>query len=389
MFAAFIYTECISAGPFKRESGFKFKSVEEVELSGGTTPLPLLEQRMNMASAAFLPYKAPAIDSFMKPEEFIALEKQWSVQELSPGAFMLARLFTSGVSNGRPDNPFHQGFVYDFSDIADIVTSTGQLSGLAYARPADFAGWADWQNPRGDAELESAELEPHNPPLPIFDSSAWSRMAEQIFEFDEDDALQVLSGFEAEMVAGGNLGIDAGTVDDFLNWVSFLTHLIPVHAGWTMQFTSTEAAKHFAKMPPRTSIYRSDSYMTRIDVSEWALLVKLIIEAGIYSEIEAKVGELSMALVFDPNSGRQSLAILPLACCFLDKNLLDPTDLARMNGLVTSLMSQLASPSHWRSEEHSAVLFDQLEAPTSVLRGLANGDQIYGRLNSLPILPSA
>ena len=54
MFAAFIYTECISAGPFKRESGFKFKSVEEVELSGETTPVPLLEQRMNMASAAFL-----------------------------------------------------------------------------------------------------------------------------------------------------------------------------------------------------------------------------------------------------------------------------------------------------------------------------------------------
>jgi hypothetical protein len=142
-------------------------------------------------------------------------------------------------------------------------------------------------------------------------------------------------------------------------------------------------------MPPRTSIYRSDSYVTRIDVSEWALLVKLIIEAGIYSEIEAKIGELSMALVFDPNSGRQSLAILPLACCFLDQNLLDPSDLARMNGLVTSLMSQLASPSHWRSEEHSAEFFDQLEAPTSVLRGLANGDQIYGRLNSLPILPSA
>ncbi len=389
MFAPFIYTECISAGPFKRESGFKFKSVEEVELSGELTPVPLLEQRMNMASAAFLPYKAPAIDSFMKPEEFVALEKQWSVQELSPGAFMFARLFTSGVSNGRPDNPFHQGFVFDFSDIAAIVTSTGELSGLSYARPADFAGWADWLNPRGDAELEAAELEPHNPPLPSFDSSVWSRMAEQIFEFDEDDALQVLSGFEAAMLEGGNLGIDAGTVDDLLNWVSFLTHLIPVHAGWTMQFTSNEAAKHFAKMPARTSIFRSESYVPRIDVSEWALLVKLIIEAGIYSEIESKIGELSMALVFDPNNGSQSLAILPLACCFLDKNLLDPSDLDRMNGLVTGLLSQLAAPSHWRSDEHSAEFFDQLEAPTSVLRGLANGDQVYGRLNSLPILPSA
>lgn len=389
MFAAFIYTECISSGPFKRESGFKFKSVEEVELAAGPTPAHLLEQRMNLASAAFLPYKAPTIDSFMKPEEFLALEKQWSVQELGPGCYMLARLFTSGVSNGRPDNPLHQGFVYDFGDISEIVQNTGEMSGLNFARPADFATWADWQNPRGDAELEAAALEPHNPPMPAFDSAAWSRVAEQIFEADSDDSMQVLSSFEQSMREGSNLGIDTGTVSEYLDWVSFITHLIPLDAGWTMQFTSNEAAKHFKKTPPRTSIYRSDSYLPRVEESEWANLVKSVIEAGVYGDVENLIGQLSSAFVFDPNSGLQSLAILPLACCFLDQKLLDSTDLNVMRGLVSSLLTELSPPTHWRSVSIASHFFERIDTSDAVLRSLPNSDRVYGRLNSLPVLPQA
>ena len=386
MFAAFIYTECISAGPFKRESGFKFKSVEEVELNGSETPQPLLEQRMNMASAAFLPYKAPTIDSFMKPEEFLALDKQWSVQELAPGNYMFARLFTSGVSNGRPDNPFHQGFVYDFVDVTAIVQSTGEMSGLTYARPVDFHSWADWQNPRGDAELEAAALEPHNPPMPSLDSAAWARRAERTFETDTDDSMQILSGFETALRSGSNLGIDSTTVEEFLDWVSLLTHLIPVKTAWTTQFTSIEAAKHFEKNPPKTSIYRSDSYLTRVEESSWANLVRLVIEAGINSEIEQVIGELSMALAFDPNSGSQSLAVLPLACCFLDQNLMDQSDLSSMLGMIAGLLQQLEAPTHWQSAQQAEACFAKLEQASAVIRLLPNGDQIYSKLSGLPVL---
>lgn len=386
MFAAFIYTECISPGPFKRESGFKFKSVQEVELNGATSTPTALEQVVNMASAAFLPYKAPAIDSFMKPTEFLALEKQWSVQELGPGTFMLARLFTSGVSNGRPDNPFHQGFVYEYSDIEAIVSSTAEMSGLPFPRPADFVSWADWLNPRGDIELEAAELEPHNPPMPAIDGATWCRDAERIFEADVDESMQILSGFETAMMQGSNLGIASTSVEEFTDLVSFLTHLVPLHAGWTMQFTSVEAAKHFSKVPPRTNIYRIDGYAPRIATSSWAELVKLVVEAGIYSEIENLIGELSLSLVFDPNNGSQSLAALPLACCFIDSSLMDESDLTRLGPLVANLLSQLASPTHWRNEQQANKLFSLLEQPGTVLRSLPNGDQIYGRLNSLAVL---
>jgi hypothetical protein len=385
VFAAFIYTECISPGPFKRESGFKFKSVEEVDLYESLTPAPLLEQRMNVASAAFLPYKAPAIDSFMKPEEVLALDKQWSVQMLGPGNFMFARLFTSGVSNGRPDNPFHQGFIYDFADIEAIVQSTGEMAGLKYARPVDFKSWTDWQNPRGDAELEAAALEPHNPPMPSTDSAAWSRSAEITYETDTDDSMQILSGFEYALRNGTNLGIDTTTVEEFLDWVSLLTHLIPVKTAWTMQFTSIEAAKHFSSN--KTSIYRSDSYLTRVEESTWAKLVALMIEAGINSEIEDVIGELSLALAFDPNSGSQSLAILPLACCFLDQNLMDQSDLAKMTGLIAELLQQLEAPTHWHSADRAESSFSKLEKPGAVIRLLPNGDQIYSKLSGLPVLP--
>lgn len=386
MFAAFIYTECISAGPFKSESGFKFKSVQEAEIYDEATPSAQLEQRMNTASAAFLPYKAPTIDSFMKPEEFLALDKQWSVQEIGPGNFMFTRLFTSGVSNGRPDNPFHQGFVYDFADIDLIVASTGEMSGLTYARPADFRSWTDWQNPRGDADLEAAELEPHNPPMPAIDSTTWARNAERTFEFDADESMQVLSGFEIAMRAGVNFGIDSGTVEEYLEWVSLLTHLIPLKTGWTTQFTTIESAKHFARIPAKTAIYRSESYVPRVDVTEWANLTKLVIEAGVFAEIDALIGQLSTALVFDPNSGSQALAALPLACCLIDQEQMDPTDLAVMVGLVAQLLQQLEAPTHWQSAAASEGIFSQLEKQGAALRLIPNGNQIYARLSGLQVL---
>lgn len=386
MFASFIYTECISPGPFKRESGFKFKSVQEIELPDSQPSKDSLEQRMNLASAAFLPFKAPSVDSFMTPDEFLALDKQWALQELGPGNFMFSRLFTSGVSNGRPDNPFHQGFIYDFSDVATIVSSTSDLTGLAYARPADFASWADWHNPRGDAELEAAELEQHNPPMPAIDSEDWNRAAERIFEADVDESLQIASGFEAAMRDGLNFGIDAGEVREFLDWVSFLTHLVPVNAGWSMQFTSNELAKHFTKLPPRTSVYRADSYVARRSVTDWASLVQVVIEAGIYSDVEAKVGELSDALLFDPNNGLQSLSALPLACCFIDQDLMDQEDLKLMATLVASLLNDLVPPTHWRSEASSQLLFAQLEQGKAAIRALPNGDLVYETLSRLPSL---
>ncbi len=383
MFAAFIYTECISPGPFKRESGFKFKSVQQVPLESDELAAASLEQRLNLASAAFLPYKAPTVDAFMTPDEFLALDKQWSLQEVGPGTYMFSRLFTSGVSNGRPDNPFHQGFVYDFVDIRAIVHSTGQMSGFLNARPADFATWADWCNPRGDAQLESAVLEDDNPPMPSLDSREWCSKAEATFEEDLDDSMQILSGFEAALRSGANFGIATEDSEDFLNWVSLLSHLIPVMAAWTMQYSSSDAAKQFAKVPARTSIFKSDSPVARVEVSDWARLVKLVIEAGIHPELEDLIGFLSDALVFDPNSGMQALAALPLACSFVNSDGLDPSDMMEISNLSASLLFELSPPMAWVSENYAQQAFEQLESSTSLIKSMPNGDLIYETLSRL------
>jgi hypothetical protein len=285
MFASFIYTECVSAGPFKRESGFKFKSVMEFPLTGEAVTSTKLEARLNQASAAFLPYKAPTIDPFMKPEEFEALDKQWSLQELSPGSFMFTRLFTSGVSNGRPDNPFHQGFIFDTVDVFEILDSTSQMSGLANSRPADFVRWHDWSNPRGDDELEAAELEEDNPPMPAVDSTEWALIAERLFEFDVDESLQITSGFASAIFEGRNFGIDTGDLDEYLDWVSLLTHLVPAQTGWSTQFTSNQAARLFSHQPAKLSLFRSDAHVPRVTVNDWANLVSKVIESCIFSPV--------------------------------------------------------------------------------------------------------
>lgn len=385
MFAAFIYTECMSPGPFKRESGFKFKSVQQVSLDTDVASQASLEQRMNLASAAFLPYQAPTIDSFMKPDEFLALDKHWALQEVGPGTFMFSRLFTSGVSNGRPDNPFHQGFIYDFVDINSIVVSTGEMSGFKWPRPADFHSWADWCNPRGDSQLEAAALEDANPPMPSIDTTEWCARVEATFESDLDDSMQILSGFEMALKSGANLGIYAGDVDDFLNWVSLLSHLLPIKTAWTMQFSSGEAAKHFSKVPARTSIYKSEAPVTRVETADWARLVKLIIEAGVHPEIEEVIGFLSEALVFDHNSGSQALAALPLACSFLEQNSLDPSDMDEIGALAATLLFELSPPLAWTNESLAREAFDKLESKTSLIKYMPNGDLIYETLSRLGI----
>jgi len=67
MFVSFTYTECVSPGPFKKESGFKFKSVVENTLGPASVSVSELEiqKLLDKASGAFLPYRAPEIGPFM------------------------------------------------------------------------------------------------------------------------------------------------------------------------------------------------------------------------------------------------------------------------------------------------------------------------------------
>jgi predicted molibdopterin-dependent oxidoreductase YjgC len=201
MFVSFAYTECVSPGPFKKESGFKFKSVVQnaVGQSSSSISDSELQILLDKASGAFLPYRAPEIDPFMTREQFNALDKQFSIQRLDESHTMFTRMFTSGVSNGRPGNPFHQGFVFSKSKILAIVRSTADMADLEFARPVDFNDWADWLNPKGDAELEASELEQDNPPLPGKDDNSWKLSIESLFKSQPQAVFALLSEFESAL----------------------------------------------------------------------------------------------------------------------------------------------------------------------------------------------
>lgn len=375
----------MSPGPFKNESGFKFKDVKQIDVGARFLDERTLEHAVNKASAAFLQYVAPRIDSFMSLEEFLSLDKLWSVQEIDKGQFMFARLFTSGVSNGRPDNPFHQGFIYGLSDVQQIVKALGPISGLSFPRPADFVTWVDWLNPRGDEQLELAVLEDFNPPLPDFDDAEWARRAESIFEVDPDESLQILSRFDESLRAHESCGIPSANQNEFLEWVSFVQHLLPLSSAWSLQFSSNAAGLHLKAGTSATVLYRSEAHMPRARVSDWANLVKAVVESGVYSQVENLLGKLSFALDFDPSNGSQSLAALPLACCLLESDLLDKEDLASVSQAASQLLLDLPLPNSWTSDDFMNWCFSELEEKQTVLRYFPSADYVYQNLSRLGV----
>jgi|LakMenEpi03Aug12_release.lakeMendotaPanAssembly.Ray.scaffolds.fasta_scaffold52564_4 hypothetical protein len=385
MFASFIYTECQSPGPYKTEPGFKFKDVEVFEFGDSGADTTRVEKVLNLAAASFLPYSAPDIDPFMTPQEFKSLEKQWALQEIEQDVFMFSRLFTSGVSNGRPGNPYFQGFVFDRSEVNAFVANTGQVSGLKFARPADFSSWDGWLTPRGDAELEESALEPDYPPTPMLDSAELCREAEALFDEDPDDSLQLLASFYEAVTVKKLLPVSASESVKFLGWVSLLSHLVPVQYGWAMQFSSS-GANPLKSTTPKFAIIQSSEIVRRLPVLPWSELASLIIETGSLEQTLKAIGDLSLALDFDPTDGEQALSVLPIACMFIDPAGVAPADVVRFNDLLAQLVPDLVVPRAWVSMQASNAIFDRLESRQSLARLVSSGNDVHGLLSRISSL---
>ena len=385
MFASFIYTECQSPGPYKTEPGFKFKDVSVFEFGDIGADSKRVEKVLNLAAASFLPYNAPDIDPFMTPQEFKSLEKQWALQEVDPGVYMFSRLFTSGVSNGRPGNPYFQGFVFDRSEVNAFVTNTGQVSGLKFARPADFSTWDGWLTPRGDAELEESALEPDYPPTPMLDSKELSEEAEDLFDEDPDESLQLIASFYEAVLVKKLMPVSTPDSEKFLKWVSLLSHLVPVQSAWEMQFSSSGASP-LKSTSPKFAFLRSSELVRRLPISPWVDLAALIIETGNLEQIRDVIGELSLAMNFDVAEAEQTLSVLPLACMFINSAHVAPADVARFNNLLAQLVPDLVMPMSWVSGQASNVIFDRLESRQSLARLVSSGNDAHGLLSRISIL---
>ena len=384
MFVSFAYTECVSPGPFKKESGFKFKSVVQNSVAQGLPPIAdeNLQNLLDKASGAFLPYRAPEVDPFMTKEQFNALEKQWSLQRLDETHSMFTRMFTSGVSNGRPGNPFHQGFVFSKSSTMSIIKSTADMSALEYARPVDFSGWADWLNPKGDAELEASELEQDNPPLPGKDDNSWKLSIENLFKAQAQAVLALFSEFEASLRESRTSKVFSTSTEDFLTKVSLLTHLIPLLPAWRMEFSTGQLSS--AKAP---SLQMVDS--ASIDApapGPWAQLAFDLLANNQIHNIDRSIGQLTSVLTFAEDKPISWLTALPLAVALTPAQSLDSDLGVKLANSADSLLSGLPVPVSWSNAAASEMLLDLLSSPEQLLRQFSRSEAVYQKLSELPVL---
>lgn len=383
MFVSFSYTECVAPGPFKKESGFKFKSVVQNNL--GENPLPSLgpevQAILDKASGAFLPYRAPEIDPFMTREQFNALEKQWSLQRLDDSHTMFTRMFTSGVSNGRPGNPFHQGFVFSRSETLAIIRSTADLADLQFARPVDFHDWADWLGPKGDAELEVSELEEDNPPLPALDTGAWGIRISALASSEPQRTLALLAEFEACVREAGVCKVVSKGTEDFLTQVSLLTHLLPIEPSWRLEYSTTPTA--WAKLP--ALVMTESNAVSSAVPGPWSELAFEVLRSGRIVDIDRAIGQLTSVLTFAEDKPASWLTALPLAVAMTPAETFDPELGTKLAKQCDALLTGLPVPVSWNSARDSELLLDQFLSPNQLLRQFSRSEAVYRKLSDLPV----
>lgn len=284
------------------ESGFKFKSISS-SLDTAEIGSEAVRSLFDRVAAALPPYVPPKIDPFMTAEQFQALPKTWVYRYLGKGdgsedrAFTFLRLFTSGVSNGRPDNPFLQGFV--FSNAKDVLryvyVELPEKWGFRNLRPADLRGWAGWLDPRGDAELESAEIAPIDSHGLVRSYENWLESVEDLFELAPAEALYNLSGYANAVATKTDFYLCASNESSFLEWVSILTHLIPSRSGWQVQFTSGHSCEVLATNLVGVRLARADQPSTSESMSSpWANLAIFCVRNGLLQLVDSKIADLSL-----------------------------------------------------------------------------------------------
>jgi hypothetical protein len=384
MFVSFAYTECVSPGPFKKESGFKFKSVVQNTLSQGKAPVgdSELQLLLDKASGVFLPYRAPEIDPFMTREQFHALDKQWSLQRLDESHTMFTRMFTSGVSNGRPGNPFHQGFVFSKSDTMAIIQSTADMTDMEFARPVDFSDWAEWLSPKGDAELEAATLEQDNPPLPGKDDKSWKISIENLFKTEPQTVLALLSEFESSLRESRACRVFSKGNENFLTKVSLLTHLVPLIPAWRMEYSTGQLTS--AKAP---SLQMMDSDGKDAPApGPWAQLAFELLINNQIQNIDRSIGQLTSVLEFSEEKPASWLAALPLAVALTPAQSLDSDLGASLAKASDELLKALPVPMSWSNSVASEMLLDLLSSPNQLLRQFSRSEAVYRKLSELPVV---
>lgn len=238
LLAQFIYTECQAPGPFAAQPGFKIKSASDAAGSANVAELrPLLERAVQSVKSNYSP---PTVDDMTSVAEFLALPRTLRLEELGDGSGVLFHLFTTGVSNGRPRNPFAHGLLFDTS--AGSPGAADAVSLGLVARPADLWAGEGWLTPRGDVEKEQTTVGP----IPRLSdrSPALDSRREELYRMAPGLRAAVFAAVERMYPSTGSSGPRILVVTDdpgvCAGWVSVVTRLMIPSVAWQFSFSTRE-----------------------------------------------------------------------------------------------------------------------------------------------------
>ena len=318
MIARFIYTDCESKGPFSSGVGKKFKSVVFPGAWPRLEALDDLKERLPRNSLSE-GYQLPNVPNAMTTAEFEALPKSWAFAQITNDTFALERITTSGQCYGR-NNRFDEGFVFSINAWSDLVSRYAEDTKPLQLRPVDFVHSTGWLNPRGEAELESAELDEG---FYEFAPSFREQLKDDLGTVRGLDGLRpLLKSFATAQIERSAVHVSKADADQFFAIIAILTRLTaPVYA-WQIGFSDVweqPRSRDLADGSNPQFVLGDEATKSTALADLWAELALEVFTQGFPGKVMAKIDDVAQGLQLQRNNFAQGLALLPIAIIELGK----------------------------------------------------------------------
>lgn len=398
MIIQFVYAETDRPGPFKVEGGFKFKCavIPEAFASAISNAGQVIQEsggKLDSILPEFAGYRAPNVGVFMSDAEFTGLPKDFVFTANGRGTFAFGRLFTCGVNHGRPNTPFHQGFIFDAQDLSQLKAELRRRSSGVSERPIDFAFSNAWVNPRGEDEVNSVEITDKSFPYPALRQADLSHIHHQAFNATIQKT-DLLESFGQSVFNNEIFTFPEEQTPLFANWVSLLTHLIPNMMAWKTLFSSiSESPSQLASPDALLRIVTGQSTTQAISpsVRTWASVAQHAFEAGLDTELIAGVDQMSKLFYGAKQTGehskqlRSGLTPLLLSYLFMEQALFSEEEKVALADNIVEALIDIGLPFAFKSEVGRELIGQWMDSEDRLINAASQSDLFLGRLLDLQV----
>jgi hypothetical protein len=339
MIARYIYTDCASDGPYAKGTGYKFKSVVFPFGQGSLEAVKELLPKNSLAEG----YELPDVPDSMTSTDFANLPKSWAYAKTSSGTYSFQRMSTNGKSYGRP-NKFFEGFTFTQEEFSTLTQKSSEQTKPMRLRPVDFVRSNGWLNPRGELELEQANLDDS---FYRIDDSFKERLKDALAEVRRLPNLQgKLAGFAEALIGGTATALPTELKPQFFAIVSVFTRLIPAEFAMQVGFSDVWACPRSRDLAdgrnPHIILSNQETAQGAL-AKIWGEFAAEAMNSGIIGKLIKRLDDISSEqLIFNADNREEALAALPLAVL-----LSDPADLEGKTDLATKakeLLKRLDAP---------------------------------------------